>query len=119
MPCFYVRDGKTCPNGKSCPYSHNPAVIDKAKKAKAERDAKGKGKGGKGGKGKDAKGKGKGKVCPFFNSAKGCMHGSQCKYLHEAPAVAAHVAEANSEPTQGQGQSRRCTESERSSGAEA
>ena len=94
MPCFYVRDGKPCPNGKSCAYSHNPAVIEKAKKAKAEKDAKGKGK-GKAGKGKDPKGKGKGKVCPFYNSAKGCMHGSQCRYLHEAPAVAAHVAEAN------------------------
>ena len=94
MPCFYVRDGRPCPNGKSCAYSHNPAVIEKAKKAKAEKDAKGKGK-GKAGKGKDPKGKGKGKVCPFYNSAKGCMHGSQCRYLHEAPAVAAHVAEAN------------------------
>ena len=94
MPCFYVRDGKPCPNGKSCAYSHNPAVIEKAKKAKAEKDAKGKGK-GKAGKGKDPKGKGKGKVCPFYNSTKGCMHGSQCRYLHEAPAVAAHVAEAN------------------------
>ena len=93
MPCFYVRDGRPCPNGKSCPYSHNPAVIEKAKKAKAEKDAKGKGK-GKAGKGKDPKGKGKGKVCPFYNSTKGCMHGSQCRYLHEAPAVAAHVAEA-------------------------
>ena len=94
MPCFYVRDGRTCPNGKSCPYSHNPAVIEKAKKDKAAKDAKGKGKGGKAGKGKDPKGKGKGKVCPFYNSAKGCMHGSQCRYLHEAPAVAAHVSEA-------------------------
>jgi hypothetical protein len=93
MPCFFVRDGRPCPNGKSCPYSHNPAVIEKAKKAKAEKDAKGKGK-GKAGKGKDPKGKGKGKVCPFYNSTKGCMHGSQCRYLHEAPAVAAHVAEA-------------------------
>ena len=56
---------------------------------------KGKGNdGNKAGKGKDPKGKGKGKVCPFYNSAKGCMHGSQCRYLHEAPAVAAHVAEA-------------------------
>ena len=37
---------------------------------------------------------GKGKVCPFYNSTKGCLHGSQCRYLHEAPAVAAHVTEA-------------------------
>ena len=35
-PCFYVRNGKPCPNGKSCPYSHQKDVIDKAKKAREE-----------------------------------------------------------------------------------
>ena len=67
LPCFYVRDGKPCPNGKGCAYSHQKDVIDKAKKAKEEAQAnKGKGKG----KGKDkgkrkgkGKGKGKGNIC--------------------------------------------------------
>ena len=105
MPCFFARDGKPCPNGKSCPYSQNPALIEKAKKDKAARDAKKgeKGKAGKGGKGKDGKGgKGKGKICPYYNSPRGCLHGTACRLLHEAPAVAAHVAnqaEPASEPT--------------------
>ena len=88
LPCFYLRDGKPCPNGKSCQYSHQKDVIELAKKAK---EAKGKGKGDKGkgkGKGDKGKGKGKGKVCPFFND-KGCHYGSACKMLHEAPAMAA------------------------------
>ena len=34
LPCFYVRDGKPCPNGKSCAYSHQKDIIEKAKKAK-------------------------------------------------------------------------------------
>ena len=80
LPFFYVRDGKPCPN-------------DTAKKAKEEAQAnKGKGK-GKGkdkdkGKGQD-KGKGKCKICPYFNGNKGCNHGSACKMLHKAPAMAA------------------------------
>ena len=102
LPCFYVRAGKPCPNGKSCPYSHEKSIIEAAQRAKE----KGKGKGGKGGKGKgkgkgkgDAgKGKGKGKVCPFFNG-KGCHHGSACKMLHEAPAMAARTDPAPATPT--------------------
>ena len=89
LPCFYVRDGKPCPNGKSCAYSHQKDVIEKAKKAKEEAQAnKGKGKGKGKDKGKKGKGKGKGKICPLFND-KGCNHGSACKMLHEAPAMAA------------------------------
>ena len=66
LPCFYLRDGKPCPNGKSCSYSHRPDIIELAKKAK---EAKGRGKGDKGkgkgkGKGEKGKGKGKGKVLP-------------------------------------------------------
>ena len=91
MPCFFVRDGKPCPHGKSCPYSHNPAVIERARKAKADKAKGGKGGKAKGGKGKDAKGKGKG-ACPFFNTPGGCKHGSSCRYLHET-AAAAHTAE--------------------------
>ena len=108
MPCFAIRDGKVCPRGTDCPYSHDPQVINAAR-------AKGKGKGkdaGKGagkqpnanGKGKDgAKGKaggkgngrpprggGKGKkICAAFNSPQGCMRGSACTDLHETPAMAA------------------------------
>ena len=93
LPCFYIRDGKQCPNGKSCPYSHQKDIIEKAKKAKEAQQAKKAGKGEKGkGKGKDKdkkdKGAGKGKVCPYFNG-KGCNYGSACKMLHEAPAMAA------------------------------
>ena len=101
LPCFYVRDGKPCPNGKSCTYSHQEDVINKAKKAKEEAQAnKGKGK-GKGkdkskGKGKD-KGKRKGKICLFFND-KGCNHGSACKMLREAPAMAARDDQAHATP---------------------
>ena len=48
--CFYLRDGKPCPNGLSCAYSHKNEIIDKVKKAREEAQAnKGKGKG----KGKD------------------------------------------------------------------
>ena len=36
LPCFYLRDGKPCPNGVSCAYSHKKEVIDKAKKAREE-----------------------------------------------------------------------------------
>ena len=70
MPCFFVRDGKTCPNGSTCPYSHQRDIIEKARKDRADYlarkgDPKGKGKGkGKSdpkGKGK-SKGKGKGKA---------------------------------------------------------
>ena len=91
MPCFFVRDGKPCPHGKSCPYSHSTAVIEKARKALADKKGKKGGGKAKGGKGKDAKGKGKG-ACPFFNRPGGCMHGSSCRYLHET-AAAAHTAE--------------------------
>ena len=104
LPCFFVRDGKTCPNGKSCPYSHQKDIIEKAKKAKEAKQA-GKGKEGdksksKGGKDKDkdkkgGKGKGKGKICPYFND-KGCNFGSACKMLHEAPAMAANQTAASS-----------------------
>ena len=38
MPCFFVRDGKPCPNGKRCPYSHNPAVIEKAKQSQSRQE---------------------------------------------------------------------------------
>jgi len=108
LPCFFVRDGKTCPNGKNCPYSHQKDVIEKAKKAKEAKQAgkgkegdKGKDKGGKD-KGKDkdkkgGKGKGKGKICPYFND-KGCNFGSACKMLHEAPAMAASQASASPAP---------------------
>ena len=54
LPFFYVRDGKPCPNGMGCAYSHQEDIIEKAKKAKEEAQAN------KGNKGKD-KGKGKGK----------------------------------------------------------
>jgi hypothetical protein len=96
MPCFLLRDGKSCPHGSSCQYSHSPAVIDKARKEKEMRDRqKGepKGKSGKGGKGKDGKGKGKGKgaICPHYNSPQGCHYGSACRFLHETPAVAANA----------------------------
>ena len=99
LPCFYLRDGKPCPNGKSCSYSHRPDIIELAKKAK---EAKGRGKGGKGkgkgkGKGEKGKGKGKGKVCPFFND-KGCNYGSACKMLREAPAMAAKTDQTPATP---------------------
>lgn len=97
--CFYIRDGKPCPNGKSCAYSHQKDITEKAKKAKEEAQAnKGKGKGKD--KGKTGKGKGKGgkgKVCPFF-SDKGCNYGGTCKMLHEAPAMAAKVDQAPANP---------------------
>ena len=101
LPCFYVRDGKPCPNGKSCPSSHQKDVIDKAQKAKEEAQAskgkvKGKGKDKGKAKGKD-KGKGKGKICPYFND-KGCNHGSACKMLHEAPAMAARDDQTQATP---------------------
>ena len=102
LPCFYVRDGKPCPNGASCAYSHQKDVIDKAKKAKEAAQAGGKGKGkgkDKGQKGK-GKGKGKGKICSFFNSDKGCNMGSACKMLHEAPAMAAKVDQTPANPAQ-------------------
>ena len=35
MPCFALRDGKPCPRGATCPYSHDNAVIEAAKAAKA------------------------------------------------------------------------------------
>ena len=83
---LYVRDGKLCPNGKSCAYSHHEDIIEKAKKAKeayqAGKGDKGKGKGKD--KGKKGKGKGKGKVCPFFND-KGCNYGSACETLPWLP----------------------------------
>ena len=103
LPCFYVRDGKPYPNGKSCAYSRQKDIIEKAKKAKeaylAGKGDKGKGKGkdkgkGKGkDKGKKGKGKSKGKVCPFFND-NGCNYGSAYKMLDEAPAMAAKVDQA-------------------------
>ena len=99
LPCFYIRDGKPCPNGKSCAYSHQKDITEKAKKAKEEAQAnkgnKGKGKGKD--KGKKGKGKGKGKVCPPFND-KGCNYGSACNMLHEAPAMAAKVDQAPANP---------------------
>ena len=102
LPCFFVRDGKTCPNGKSCPYSHQKDIIEKAKKAKEAKQAgkskegdKGKGKGGEDKDKKGGKGKGKGKICPYFND-KGCNFGSARKMLHEAPAMAANQASASS-----------------------
>ena len=99
LRCFYIRDGKPCPNRKSCAYSHQKDIIEKAKKAKEEAQAnkgnKGKGKGKD--KGKKGKGKGKGKVCPFCND-KGCNYGSACKMLHEAPAMAAKIDQAPANP---------------------
>ena len=53
---------------------------------------------GKTTKSKDVKGKGKWKGCPQFNSPKGCMHGLQCRNLHEGPAVAANVSDTKNEP---------------------
>ena len=98
IPCFYVRDGKPCPNGKSCAYSHQKDIIEKAKKAKEDAQAnKGKGKGGGKDKGKKGKGKGKGKTCPFFND-KGCNNGSACKMLREAPAMAARDDQTPANP---------------------
>ena len=71
LPCFYLRDGKQCPNGAGCAYSHQKDVIDKAKKVKeASAGGKGKGKGkdkGQKGNGK-GKGKGKGKICLLYTS---------------------------------------------------
>ena len=100
LPCFYVRDGKACPNGASCAYSHQKDVIDKAKKAKEAAQAGGKGKGKGKDKGQKGKGKGKGKICHFFNSDKGCNNGSACKMLHEAPAMAAKVDQTPANPAQ-------------------
>ena len=100
LPCFYVRDGKACPNGASCAYSHQKDVIDKAKKAKEAAQAGGKGKGKGKDKGQKGKGKGKGKICHFFNSDKGCNMGSACKMLHEAPAMAAKVDQTPANPAQ-------------------
>ena len=98
LPCFYVRDGKPSPNGKSCAHSHQKDTIEKAKKAKEEAQAnKGKGKGKGKDKGKKGKGKGKGKICPLFND-KGCNHGSACKMLHEAPAMAARDDQTPANP---------------------
>ena len=105
MPCFAVKDGKTCAAGASCPYSHKPDIIAAAKakakekeKAKAKAQAaaaapeKGKGKG---------KGKSKGKrICWHFNNQpSGCQKGSACTFLRESPAMAARV-EAPSAPAQ-------------------
>ena len=101
LPCFYLRDGKPCPNGAGCAYSHQKDVIDKAKKAKEAAPAGGKGKGkgkDKGQKGK-GKGKGKGKICHFFNTDKGCNMGSACQMLHEAPAMAAKVDQTPAKAT--------------------
>ena len=45
MPCFAVRDGKTCAAGASCPYPHKPDIIAAAKaKAKEREKAKAKAK---------------------------------------------------------------------------
>ena len=85
-PCFVMRDKGTCDKGAACPYSHDPKIIEKAKRAKAEGKGKGKGKGG--GLKPTPKPAPK-KICRFFNSAKGCSHGSQCTWLHERPAMAA------------------------------
>ena len=102
MPCFAIRDGKACSKGKDCPYSHDPKIIKEAKekKEKAAANGKGKGKSGKGkgkdggkGKSKDKGGKGK-KICAAFNSNVGCMRGSACRDLHEAPAMAAALVAA-------------------------
>ena len=102
LPCFYLRDGKQCPNGAGCAYSHQKDVIDKAKKAKeASAGGKGKGKGkdkGQKGNGK-GKGKGKGKICHFFNTERGCNMGSACQMLHEAPAMAAKVDQTPAKAT--------------------
>ena len=90
--CFCLRDGKPCPNGSGCAYSHKKNVIDKAKKAKEETQAKKgniKWKCNVKGKGKDKdKGQGKGNICPYFNN-KSCNHGRACKMLNEAPVMAA------------------------------
>ena len=40
LPCFCLRDGKPCPNGSGCAYSHKNDVIDKAKNAKEEAQAR-------------------------------------------------------------------------------
>ena len=49
-------------------------------------------------KGKDKdKGKGKGKLCSDFND-KGCKYGSNCKMLHEAPAMAPRDDQMRSNP---------------------
>ena len=104
MPCFAIRDGKECPHGSACQYSHDPKIIAEARKKVKEKE-KGKGKG----KGKEGKGKGKGKskgksktkdknapnkICVAFNSPQGCMRGSACTYLHERPAMAAGLMPA-------------------------
>jgi hypothetical protein len=84
MPCFALRDKGSCPDGKSCAYSHDPAKI---KLAKAAQEAKGKGKGKKGG------GKGKGEVkmtadgkriCGYFLSGS-CKKGADCNWAHQNP----------------------------------
>lgn len=103
-PCFALRDGKTCPAGARCAYSHDPKVIAEAKAKKQEKDkSKAKPDAGKGESKDKNKGKGKGKgggknkpsgqqVCWHFNQPSGCQKGSACKFLHESPAMAASTA---------------------------
>ena len=98
MPCFALRDGKTCAAGSSCPYSHDATVIAEAK-AKKKGSGKGKNKGTKGGTGK---GKVK-QICRDFNTpGKGCLRGSTCHFLHEQPAMAATPASAPASAVAGQ-----------------
>ena len=89
-PCFNLRDKGTCEKGSSCPYSHDPEIVEKARRAKAESKGKGKGKGKGGGPAPKPKPAPK-RICRFFNSPKGCSHGSACTWLHERPAMAAQL----------------------------
>ena len=90
--CFKMRDTNSCPEGSSCPYSHDRAQIEKARREKKEKDEK---------RGTLKETMKFSKPCKYFATPRGCKKGNQCTFLHrkkDSAMIAGAVTTKDAEP---------------------